>query len=66
MLLGHWLEMRSISQAQGAVGELAKLLPNVATRVIGGANPGDAERMEDVAIGELREGDVVLIRPKTM
>ncbi len=35
MLLGHWLEMRSISQAQGALGELAKLLPNTATRVVG-------------------------------
>ena len=33
MLLGHWMEMRSITQAQGALQELAKLLPNVATRV---------------------------------
>jgi Cu2+-exporting ATPase len=56
MLLGHWLEMRSISQAQGALGELAKLLPSTATRVVG-------ERMEDVPIGALREGDVVLVRP---
>jgi Cu2+-exporting ATPase len=31
MLLGHWLEMRSIMQAQGALAELAKLLPNTAT-----------------------------------
>ncbi len=35
MLLGHWIEMRSISQAQGALKELAKLLPDVATRVEG-------------------------------
>ena len=35
MLLGHWLEMRSISQAQGALGELAKLLPDMAVRVHG-------------------------------
>ena len=35
MLLGHWIEMRSISQAQGALKELAKLLPNTATRVVG-------------------------------
>ena len=33
MLLGHWIEMRSISQAQGALEELAKLLPDTATRV---------------------------------
>src|SRR5712672_1425755 len=35
MLLGHWIEMRSIDQAQGAVKELAKLLPSNAVRVIG-------------------------------
>jgi Cu2+-exporting ATPase len=56
MLLGHWMEMRSISQAQGALKELAKLLPNTATRIIDG-------RTEDVAVGELREGDLVLVRP---
>jgi len=60
MLLGHWLEMRSISQAQGALGELAKLLPNTATRLIG---EGVTEKSEDVPIGALREGDVVLVRP---
>lgn len=60
MLLGHWLEMRSISQAQGALGELAKLLPSTAVRVHGtGAN----EHLEDVPVSELREGDVVLVRP---
>ena len=56
MLLGHWIEMRSISQAQGALGELAKLLPNTAVRLQGG-------RSEEVPISELRDGDVVLIRP---
>ena len=35
MLLGHWIEMRSISQAQGALQELAKLLPEHAMRVAG-------------------------------
>jgi Cu2+-exporting ATPase len=60
MLLGHWLEMRSISQAQGALGELAKLLPNVATRLI---VEGAAEKSEDVPISALRESDVVLVRP---
>jgi Cu2+-exporting ATPase len=56
MLLGHWIEMRSISQAQGALKELAKLLPNIAVRVVG-------DRTEEVPIAELREGDVVLVRP---
>ena len=56
MVLGHWIEMRSITQARGALKELAKLLPDMAVRVAG-------ERMEEVAISELREGDVVLVRP---
>jgi Cu2+-exporting ATPase len=60
MLLGHWLEMRSIAQAQGALGELAKLLPNTATRLIG---EGAAEMSEEVSIAALRESDVVLVRP---
>ncbi|MGQ0538230.1 MAG: heavy metal translocating P-type ATPase [Gemmatimonadaceae bacterium] len=60
MLLGHWLEMRSISQARGAVGELAKLLPNTAARV---RRSNGAELVEEVPIGELRDGDVVLVRP---
>src|SRR5207245_8594419 len=33
MLLGHWLEMRSVSRAQGALQELAKLLPDEAERI---------------------------------
>lgn len=56
MLLGHWMEMRSISQAQGAVQELAKLLPSTATRVVG-------DRTEEVPILELHDGDLVLVRP---
>ena len=60
MLLGHWLEMRSISQAQGALGELAKLLPSTAVRVLGA---DAAERFEDVPVSALRDGDIVLVRP---
>ena len=56
MLLGHWIEMRSISQAQGALQELAKLLPDTATRVTDGGE-------EEVSVDELREGDLVLVRP---
>jgi Cu2+-exporting ATPase len=56
MLLGHWIEMRSISQAQGALQELAKLLPDTATRITG-------ETEETVPIRELRSGDLMLVRP---
>jgi Cu2+-exporting ATPase len=56
MILGHWIEMRSIMQAQGALSELAKLLPDTATRVSG-------DKTEDVPVSALHEGDVVLVRP---
>lgn len=56
MLLGHWIEMRSISQAQGALKELARLLPDIALRVKG-------EATEEVPVSELSEGDLVLVRP---
>jgi Cu2+-exporting ATPase len=56
MLLGHWIEMRSIMQAQGALKELAKLLPDRAVRIID-------DRMEEVAVSELRDDDLVLVRP---
>ncbi len=56
MLLGHWIEMRSIFQAQGALKELAKLLPAAAVRIREG-------REEEVPLSELRDGDLVLVRP---
>src|SRR5712672_1246247 len=56
MVLGHWLEMRAISQARGALNALAALLPETAGRV-GGAVP------QTVPLSELRVGDVVLVRP---
>ena len=56
MLLGHWIEMRSVSQAQGALQELAKLLPDKATRLADGET-------EEVAVDELSEGELVLVRP---
>jgi P-type Cu2+ transporter len=57
MLLGHWIEMRSVTQAQGALKELAKLLPDMATRIV------DGDRTEDVPLDALREGDILLVRP---
>ena len=57
MLLGHWLEMRSIRQASGALTELAKLMPDTAERIL-----PDGET-EEISTSRLREGDIVLVRP---
>lgn len=57
MLLGHWIEMRSINQAQGALKELAKLLPDTALRL------DESGNTTEVPVGELTEGDRLLIRP---
>src|SRR5690348_5014785 len=56
MLLGHWMEMRAIGSAQSALQELAKLLPDMAERIVNG-------EIERVPVSQLREGDLVLVRP---
>src|SRR6516225_5121246 len=56
MVLGHWIEMRSIAQAQGALDELAKLLPDTAVRIAG-------DRTQVVPVSALHAGDLVLVRP---
>jgi Cu2+-exporting ATPase len=56
MVLGHWLEMRAISQARGALNALAALLPDTAERVQG-------SETRAVPLSELRIGDIVLVRP---
>ena len=56
MILGHWIEMRSIAQAHGALNELAKLVPDTALRLTG-------DKPEEIPASSLSEGDVVLIRP---
>ena len=57
MLLGHWIELRSVGQAQGALRELAKLLPDTAERLL---PSGETETIE---VAQLRVGDRLLIRP---
>lgn len=57
MLLGHWIELRSVGQAQGALRELAKLLPDTAERLL---PSGETETVE---VDQLKTGDRVLIRP---
>ena len=57
MLLGHWIEMRSVRQASGALDELAKLMPDTAERLL----PDGSS--EAVPVARLREGDLLLVRP---
>lgn len=56
MLLGHWIEMKSVTGAQGALKELSKLLPDTAAIVRG-------SRTEIIPVSALKVGDVVLIKP---
>lgn len=56
MLLGHWIEMRAVQRAQGALKELSKLLPDTAEVIHSG-------EIKTVSISELKAGDVVLVRP---
>ncbi|MGH3725740.1 MAG: heavy metal translocating P-type ATPase [Mycobacterium sp.] len=56
MLLGHWIEMRSLAQTTSALDSLAALLPDTAERI-----EGDA--VVPVAPGDLRVGDIVVVRP---
>jgi len=66
MLLGHWLEMRAVTGAHGALKELSKLLPDTVERVtsneLRGKGSATAET-EIVPLAELKEGDVVKVRP---
>ncbi|GAA5228710.1 heavy metal translocating P-type ATPase [Paeniglutamicibacter antarcticus] len=55
MLLGHWIEMRALGSARGALDALAALLPDEAERVIDGGT-------ETISIAELAAGDIVLVR----
>ncbi|UYM07125.1 copper-translocating P-type ATPase [Solicola gregarius] len=55
MLLGHWLEMRALGAASGALDALAALLPDAAERIVDG-------QPVETSIGDLSVGDVVLVR----
>ncbi|OHA09493.1 MAG: copper-translocating P-type ATPase [Candidatus Sungbacteria bacterium RIFCSPLOWO2_01_FULL_59_16] len=56
MLLGHWMEMKAVQGAQGALKELSKLLPDTAEVIREG-------KTITIPLGELREGDAVFVRP---
>jgi Cu2+-exporting ATPase len=57
MLLGHWMEMRSVRQASGALNELAKLMPDTAERLLPDG------RTETIPVTQLNKDDLVLVRP---
>ncbi|MGB4137328.1 MAG: heavy metal translocating P-type ATPase, partial [Microbacterium sp.] len=56
MLLGHWLEMRSLAQTTSALDSLAALLPDEAERI-------DGDVITTVNPADLRVGDLVIVRP---
>jgi len=56
MLIGHFVEMRAVLGAKGALRELAELLPDKAEVLRDG-------KIVSIALGELNEGDIVLVRP---
>ena len=58
MLLGHWMEMRAVQSARGALQELSKLLPDTVEVVRG-------EKTVRIALAELQEGDIAIVRPGT-
>ena len=57
MLLGHWIEMKSIMGASKALEELAKLMPSDAHKLM------DDGSVKDVPVEELKVGDKVIVRP---
>ncbi|WP_022794887.1 copper-translocating P-type ATPase [Marinococcus halotolerans] len=57
MLLGHWIEMRSIMGASNALKELIKLMPNEAHRLNSDGST------EDVPVDQVQKDDQVLIKP---
>ena len=56
MLVGHWIEMRSVMGASHALEKLAELMPDEAHLVHG-------DQVMDVPVSELKKGDVILVKP---
>ncbi len=57
MLLGHWIEMKSVMGASNALQELAKMMPSEAHLI------SDGGEMKDVNVSELKNGNIILIKP---
>lgn len=56
MLLGHWIEMKSIMGASQALEELAKLMPSTAHKIVEG-------NIKDEPLHEIKKGDKLLVKP---
>ena len=56
MLLGHWLEMRSIMGTSKALEKLAELMPSEAHKI-------EEDQIRDIKISDLHSGDIILVRP---
>lgn len=56
MLIGHWIEMRSVRSAKGALRELAKLLPDTVEIMRNGVS-------KVLPLAEVLDGDVAFVRP---
>ncbi|GLU52612.1 hypothetical protein Dfri01_20730 [Dyadobacter frigoris] len=56
MLLGHWIEMKSIAGASKELKLLVELMPSDAHKMVG-------DRIEDVETDTLRENDIILVKP---
>ncbi|HKK14999.1 MAG TPA: copper-translocating P-type ATPase [Gammaproteobacteria bacterium] len=57
MLVGHWIEMKSVMGASGALEKLVRMMPSEAHRLTAG---GEAE---DVPVSDLQAGDRILVKP---
>jgi Cu2+-exporting ATPase len=57
MLLGHWIETRSVRQASRALDELAKLMPDTAERIRSDGS------IEEIPVSQIQNDDLVLVRP---
>lgn len=56
MLLGHWIEMKSVLGASRALELLVSMMPSEAHRVVG-------NKIEDIKLDQLNKGDIILIKP---
>src|SRR5699024_9448480 len=57
MLIGHWIEMKSVMGATSSLEHLVELMPNTAHRI------SENDKTEEVNVSELKKGDLVLIKP---
>lgn len=63
MLLGHWIEMKSVAGASRELELLVQLMPSDAHLVMPARPSGGAEMIHDVKTDSLKEGDLILIKP---